>query len=201
MHCVLVTVCSDVDSTQFWLMMKSLNYCPKCCWSSRVPLCSVRVTEVSFGNKYGLCLLAGDLRLLLLSQVTSEVVCKGVEKVSFYNGKSKCSLLKMSDSPWKTCRKETWLNTQLWIWCHFILKLQECILSLTLIIKCGGVYNTLTIYPRRSISSCICPTFNTDLTVWIPIQWACLAACTHLFLSVTVVKVNLLGTEGLNTAL
>lgn len=97
---------SDVDSTQFWLMMKSLNYCPKCCWSSRVCLCSVRVTEASFGNKYGLCLLAGDLRLLLLSQVTSEVVCKGMEKVRFYNGKSKRSVLKMSDSPWRTCRKK-----------------------------------------------------------------------------------------------
>lgn len=88
---------SDVDSTPFWLMMKSLNYCPKCCWSSRVPLCSVRVTEASFGNKYGLCLLAGDPRLLLLSQVTSEVVCKDMEKVRFYNGKSKRSVLKMSE--------------------------------------------------------------------------------------------------------
>lgn len=32
------------------------------------------------------------------------------------------------------------------------MKLQECILSLTLIIKCEGVFNTLTIYPSVEAS-------------------------------------------------
>lgn len=40
------------------------------------PMCSVRVGEDSVGNKYALCshLLGTDLRLLLLSQLTSEVI-------------------------------------------------------------------------------------------------------------------------------
>lgn len=55
------------------------------------PMCSVRVGEESVGNKYALCshLLGTDLRLLLLSQLTSEVILslkgKAVD-ITFYNG-------------------------------------------------------------------------------------------------------------------
>lgn len=71
---------SNVDRAQFWLMMKSLNYCPwlssKMLLIQQSPMCSVRVGEDSVGNKYALCshLLGTDLRLLLLSQLTSEVI-------------------------------------------------------------------------------------------------------------------------------
>lgn len=51
---------SDVDPAQMWLMIKTLNYRP---WLSsemliqHSPMCSVRVTVASAGNKYGLYLV------------------------------------------------------------------------------------------------------------------------------------------------